>query len=308
MFKDPSNPPTFAAVVVTYNRVAKLRLVMDALMNQTRVPDRIFVIDNASTDETPNFLRELSARHDTVVHVRLGNNEGGAGGFHEGLRIAYEAGHDLIWVSDDDAYPDPDALELLVDGLIDFEERFALRPSFACSAVRWTDRSHCEMNTPNTVWDWPRFYSAETPYLLVGSCSFVSVLIPRWAVKEHGLPLKEYFIWYDDAEYSQRLSKSYPGIFCPDSVVVHDVPENKGVNYSLITEKNLWKYKYGARNETSFRLRENGFFSVAIFLRGILRQMKQGGVRKRHRLKIVKSVLDGLIFRPKIQFPKEAPK
>lgn len=160
------------------------------------------------------------------------------------------------------------------------------------------------MNTPTPEWDWPRFYSSKTPYFLVKSCSFVSVLVPRWAVQKHGYPIKDYFIWYDDAEYTQRLSKSYPGVYCPESVVIHDVPENKGVNYELVNDKNVWKFRYGARNEASFRMREQGIVGVAIFVRGVWKQMKLGNVEGRLRREILRSIWKGVWFSPEIEYPK----
>ncbi len=35
---------------------------------------------------------------------------GGAGGFHRGVKEAYEAGFDLIWIMDDDVITAPDSL------------------------------------------------------------------------------------------------------------------------------------------------------------------------------------------------------
>lgn len=294
---------TVAAVIVTYNRHEKLVNVINALKKQTRLPDRVFVVDNASTDETGAYLRKLEIEDPRFEHVCLPENIGGAGGFFEGARTAYDEGFDYIWLSDDDAYPEPDALAYLVDAIQDFATNFQHKPSFACSYVKWTNGDLCEMNTPQTVWDWPRFYSVETPYFLVGSCSFVSVLVPRWAFETHGFPIKDYFIWYDDAEFTQRIAKSYPGIFVPNSIVHHDVPENKGVNYSLINKSNIWKFRYGARNETSFRRREQGWFGVAVFVRGVLRQMKQGNVDQALRREVYKAIWAGVQFTPKIERP-----
>jgi GT2 family glycosyltransferase len=237
--------------------------------------------------------------------VRLPENIGGAGGFHEGAKIAYREGYDLIWLSDDDAYPEPDAIEKLAGALRGFEEKTGRWAPFACSMIRWTDGSLCEMNTPGTVWDWPRFYSAETPWFLVKSCSFVSALVPRWAVEAHGLPIRDYFIWYDDAEYTQRLAKAHPGLFVPDSVVIHDIPDNKGVNYGLITDKSLWKFRYGARNETSFRRREQGWWGVAEFVRHAGGQMIRARIPGRLKLAVARAIWSGLFFRPRIEKPTE---
>ncbi len=294
-----------AAVVVTRNRCEKLIKAIDALRSQTRRPDRIYVVDNASTDATTARLE--TRRGDDLVHLRLPHNIGGAGGFNEGIKAAYSDGFDLIWTSDDDAYPNEDAIEKLIDGLIGFAARTGRRPSFACSAVRWTDGSWCEMNTPDTVWDWPRFYARDMPWFLVRSCSFVSILIPRWAVREHGLPIKDYFIWFDDTEYTRRLARSYPGIFVPDSLVIHDVEINQGVNFGMIEDETLWKFEYGARNEASFELREHGLAGFLSFLYRVRRQMTLARLPLRLRLPVYGAILRGLWFRPEIEFP-ERPK
>ncbi len=287
-----------AAVVVTFNRSDKLVKVLDALDAQTVRPDTIYVIDNASTDNTEEMVKARQQKN--IRYVKLPKNIGGAGGFHEGMKIAYEGGANYLWISDDDAYPMPDALEQLIRGIRDFEAKFRWRPSFACSRVDWIDGSICEMNIPAPVWDWPRFLGRDSFYTLVTSCSFVSVLIPRWAVREHGLPISDYFIWFDDAEYTRRLARSYPGIFVTDSRVVHDTPENKGVNFALITEKNVWKFAYGARNEASYHRRERGLLGILSFANGVRRQMNQGQVAKPLKRQIYKAIFKGWRFQPKI--------
>lgn len=290
-----------AAVIVTFNRSGKLMKVLDALARQTRRPDVILVVDNASTDDT-QALVEARARDDlSIRYLRLPRNLGGAGGFHEGLKAAHALGAHYYWVSDDDAYPEPDAIERLLAAITTFEERNGWRPSFACSRVEWIDTTLCEMNTPRTVWDWARFLSPEHPWALVDSASFVSILIPRWAVQQHGLPIAEYFIWFDDAEYTRRLSRSYPGIFVPESRVIHDTPDNRGVNFGLVDDKSLWKFRHGARNETSWRRREGGLVSVLSYAYGVHQQMKAGRVPWRLRRQILGAIIRGLSFRPAIR-------
>lgn len=289
------------AVIVTFNRSAKLMKVLDALEGQTLRPDIVLVVDNASTDDTAALVEQRAGRDATIRHLRLPKNVGGAGGFHAGMKAAYQMGAQYFWISDDDAYPQPDAIERLHDALDRFQNQNGYRPSFACSRVEWIDGTLCEMNCPRPVWDWARFVHPATPWVLVDSCSFVSALIPRWAVSEHGLPIADYFIWFDDAEYTRRISRSYPGLFVPESVVVHDTPDNRGVNFGMIDEKSLWKFKYGARNETSFRRREAGLVSVLAYAYGVRRQMKGGGVSRAARRQVYASILKGMSFRPAIE-------
>ena len=123
--------------------------------------------------------------------------------------------------------------------------------------VPWSsfiDGSISEMNNPIPTWDWGRLQAMGYDNLvMVTQCSFVSVLIPRWVMEAFGLPYKEYFIWFDDAEYTLRITKACPGVEVLDSVVLHDMGVNQGVNYSMVNEKNVWKFSYGARNEGSYR-------------------------------------------------------
>lgn len=290
-----------AAIIVTFNRSAKLMKVLDALERQSQRPDVILVVDNASTDDTRDLVTARAGSNDTIRYLRLPKNVGGAGGFHAGMKAAWAEGANYFWISDDDAYPEPDALEKLLDAITRFETSYQWRPSFACSRVEWTDTTLCEMNVPRTVWDWPRFVNADTPWPLVDSCSFVSVLIPRWAVAEHGLPIAEYFIWFDDAEYTRRIARSYPGIFVPESRVIHDTPDNRGVNFALVDDKSAWKFSYGARNETSFRRREQGLPGVMAYAWAVHQQMKSGAVPFALRRQIYTAILRGLSFRPAIE-------
>lgn len=290
-----------AAVIVTFNRPGKLMKVLDALNTQTMRPDIILVVDNASTDETPDLVEARAKLDPSIRHLRLPKNVGGAGGFHAGIKAAFQIGAQYFWISDDDAYPEPDAIERLHDALTGFQSENGWRPSFACSRVEWIDGSLCEMNCPRTVWDWARFVKPDRPWALVDSCSFVSVMIPRWAVAEHGLPIADYFIWFDDAEYTRRIARSYPGIYVPESRVVHDTPDNRGVNFGLVDEKSLWKFKYGARNETSYRWREGGLVSVLAYIYGVRTQMRANAVPSRLRREVYGAILKGLKFRPRIE-------
>lgn len=46
---------TIAVVVVTYNRKKLLIECLDAILAGTRLPDKIILVDNGSTDDTPDF-------------------------------------------------------------------------------------------------------------------------------------------------------------------------------------------------------------------------------------------------------------
>lgn len=292
-----------AAVIVTYNRLPKLKKVIDSVLAQSRTVDYVVIVDNASTDGTGEFLNELAAREASVKVVSLTTNTGGAGGFSAGMEHGYQLGADFVWVMDDDGYPEPGALAALEAGLERAIDELGPNVGFACSVVKFIDGSICEMNNPVPTWDWARLLVKGQNAVTVVSCSFVSVLIPRWALELCGLPYADYFIWYDDAEYTQRLSKACPGIQVLDSQVVHDLGVNQGVNYGMVDAQNLWKFKYGARNEASFRLHHRGVPQYLVFAATAVAQMRAGRVPINLQLAILRQLLAGITFNPKVRFP-----
>jgi len=126
------------AVVVTFNRKNLLLECLESLRKQSISLDSIYVIDNASSDGTGELLLEngyigelspmdhprtwskcysiynfVDGENIDLHYVRLAQNTGGAGGFYEGVKRAYEDGYDWLWLMDDDAKPVEDALEKL---------------------------------------------------------------------------------------------------------------------------------------------------------------------------------------------------
>ncbi len=294
---------TITAVIVTFNRKDKITKAIEHVLNQSRPPDHLLVVDNASTDGTPEVVAPYVA-DERVALLRLPKNIGGAGGFATGMAKAYEGGADFVWIMDDDCYPDPDALLELVDGLEKAEKSMEMRLPYACSLVRWTDGEICAMNNPVTTWDWGRLLAQGQNTVLIGNCSFVSVLIPRWAMTRFGLPLRAYFLWFDDQEYTARLSRIAPGVQCLGSVVVHDLPVNRGVNFADVNEQNIWKFEHGARNEASYRLHHCDAGAFLRFVQRTLRGLSEGDVPWPLRKRVLRAMFRGLWFNPKPEFPR----
>lgn len=286
------------AVVVTYNRRQLLEKTLDGLQKQGSLLTRIVVFDNASTDGTQGFLESQPTGPIPVHVVRSEENLGGAGGFAQGMRVAYESGADSIWLMDDDTIPDDEALSALHAGMDDAGARLGYTPSFACSMVRWRDGSLCEMNVPVTTWDWSRGLALGATWQLAESCSFVSVLVTRESVFHSGLPLSDYFIWHDDAEYTYRLTRRLPGIHVPESRVTHMLPQNRGVNFGDVNEDNVWKFRYGVRNHVSTALRHRRPKMLAELAENMYGQLKGSAVPRRLRLQLLKAAMEGVTYRP----------
>ncbi len=238
------------AVVVTYNRVELLKECVTAIENQTYKINKLFIINNASTDNTIEEVEKMSKLYGNIVLNNLDTNGGGSLGFYKGIRAAYFDECDYVWAMDDDTIPSPTALEKLVNSLVIIEEKI----SFLSSAVYGLNNE--SMNVP--------IISKRIPFLCndpfwykyldkgiveIEKATLVSLFVSTDAIKSCGLPHPYFFIWYDDIEWCRRLTQKYgPGFFIGDSKVIH---KRFAANHSifLLENKNRIKLnKYLYRN------------------------------------------------------------
>jgi rhamnopyranosyl-N-acetylglucosaminyl-diphospho-decaprenol beta-1,3/1,4-galactofuranosyltransferase len=284
--------PTVCAVVVTYNRRDLLAECLDRLSRQTRLPDRILVVDNASTDGTSDLL----AARDGIEVLRLPENAGGAGGFARGMEAAYAHGHDWIWVLDDDTFTDERCLEELLHGA----QRAPYRASVVCSVVRWRDDTLHPMNRPwlrlNQRTEFAR--AAAASLALIRTATFVSTMVHRDAVTEHGVPPAHYFVWLDDMEYTGRVLRRGAGYMVPASRVWHWTPRA----YDTIVDSRE-RFYYKARNHL-WLLRGESFGGLEWFayawsyLRALATYVGRSPSRRRALATAARGVRDGLKGQP----------
>lgn len=97
-----------AVLVVTWNSGPLLGRCLDSLARQTRLPDRIIVVDNASTDGSPRAAEGRPG----VELVALPENAGFAAANNLGMARATDC--ELVALLNPDAFPEPGWLEALV--------------------------------------------------------------------------------------------------------------------------------------------------------------------------------------------------
>ncbi len=241
------------AVVVTRNRKELLSQCLFSLLDAHRVPDRVVVVDNASTDGTADMVGESFTGRDPRIHVVLlatGDNLGGAGGFARGLSCAVGLGTDSVWLMDDDAVASPGALDVLLRAKAKDGDCLASTPMTpGMERYAWGLRAVVDGRTLD-VWtpsDLPGLEKIEARYT-----PFLGMLVPAIVVARVGLPRSDFFIWSDDVEYSLRIRDTGSRIwYVPASVILHPMQPRRRlpVVRGTVLDAPLWKQYYGARNE-----------------------------------------------------------
>ena len=294
------------AVVVTHDRLDKLRQCIGCLRAQT-APCDVLVVDNASADGTAAWLAEQEQQWDALQVLTLAENTGGAGGFNSGMRRAAEAGYDYIWIMDDDCLPKPDALEKLLeaDALLGGPESYG----FLSSVVLWTDGRGCQMNQQGIE----KNYYEQAALLQAGiirvfQATFVSLLFPARVVRRFGLPIRDYFIWGDDIEYTHRITMrgGERAYLVGKSQVVHAMANNVGSNVGRDDISRLDRYRISFRNEF-YSHRKEGVRGLVHYcgrrVKDFLRILFQA---KDHRLRrfgaLFAGICQGLVFNPKVEY------
>lgn len=97
-------------VIVTHNRAEQLRTCLFRTLGQE--VDNVLVIDNASSDHTPEVLAQFQARDGRLLVERQRKNRGGAWGFAQGMRHAnrWLDGRGWLLLFDDDSWPAPECI------------------------------------------------------------------------------------------------------------------------------------------------------------------------------------------------------
>lgn len=221
-----------SAVIVTYNRKEMLIDCARNILAQSFSVDKLYLIDNASTDGTHEELQQQGILNDRrVVYCNTGANLGGAGGFYYGLEKAKEDESDWVWIMDDDVMTEENALKELVNHT---DEKI----SYLASCVYGMNGEAMNVPVVNTAasesgyTDW--YFRLRDGMVKITSATFVSLLINKKAIQSCGLPCKDYFIWGDDTEYTLRLTRNYgPAYIVGSSKVIH----KRKIVHSLRIEK-----------------------------------------------------------------------
>jgi GT2 family glycosyltransferase len=213
------------AHIHTMNDAPVIGQALEGLRRQTRPPDAILIVDNASTDGTLDRTFP-----ETVTVIRNPENLGTSGTVRIGFAHALEHGFDWVWIFDADSGPEPDALEKLLGF---FEGLPPARQKQVCFLAAWP------LTAAGEIKERPiSLAGAEMGFVPLASaegstecdCTLWSGSLFRMAaVQQIGLPTADYVLDIAEIEYGYRARQlGYIGYVVHDSVVHHDVGRGPG--------------------------------------------------------------------------------
>ncbi len=214
-------------VLVHFRFWPQVDRTLDALFDQTRLPDCVLVVDDCSDDGSVEALR--SARPSVEVLVAPANR-GAIANFNAGLREMRGRGVDAVLLLTHETLLERDVLEQLV-GRLEAEGGvgavgpllgFLSRPDTVFSAggellpQTWQN-PHTGMYEP--VQKWRGREIRRVPWV-DGACVLVRVA----ALEDTGLLPERYFHYYDDVELGVRLNQAGWAVECVCDAVARQEP------------------------------------------------------------------------------------
>lgn len=229
------------AHIHTFNDAGFVEQALGSLERQTRPPDAIVVVDNASTDGTLD-----TTFPNGVMVVRNSTNLGTSGAIGIGFTKALEQEFDWTWVLDPDSVPQPDALENLLaffEGLPPSE-----REQVCFLACRLAAGSGGEIYKPmiftdSTIKNAP--IDGEAAYTRCDFFLWSGCLFQMRAVVKIGLPSADYFTDLTELEYGYRARRlGFTSYMVHGSVLHQDVGRPPGVVATPIWKIGRLEFKF----------------------------------------------------------------
>ncbi len=262
-------------VIVTYgDRLKFLVQVVERVLSFNQVT-KVVVVNNAS----------ISALNFTDPRVLLLNNsvnEGSAGGYHKGIKYAFEHVEcDFIWLLDDDNLPEDTSLDKLlekwqvIEGADNKKALFCLRDDRAVHVkiAKGASPKRYYLVADNFLGFhlfrifYNQYYKFTDKFKKTGEYKeqvtmpyvpYGGLLLHKSLIADIGYPDERFFLYVDDSEYSYRITQNGGTIWLIPACKVIDIDKSQGINYKkrlfhsqLLDEWNFRTY-YHVRNRMSF--------------------------------------------------------
>jgi len=201
--------PSVAIVIVTYNRLTMLQNTLHACLTQG-IEAQIYLVNNASTDGTQEYLDDFAQKHSQVTVTHMPTNTGGAGGFAQGMAQAFEAGHEWLWLMDDDVMPTPDGLTTLLQHAKSIGRPCCLYPAKRCADGRLFDFEYKISRKTLRRWRVSSLPALGADALVPSnSGNFEGALVHHAVIEKIGLPDSRFFICWDDAFWGLKAGEHF---------------------------------------------------------------------------------------------------
>jgi|GEM_PF-291975 len=212
--------PKVSVIVLTYNNLELTKACLDSLYKYSLYPNlEVIIVDNASSDETPQYLQEFNKIHPDAVVILNKDNLGFSAGNNVGLAAATG---DYLVLLNNDTYVTPGWVLTMLNHLR-FDNSIGIIGPV-------TNNIGNEAKIDINYADMEEMHKYAKGYtlshmgqrILISTTAFFCVMIPRHVYEKVG-PMDEKFGrgFFEDDDYCRRIEKIDLNVACADDVFIH---------------------------------------------------------------------------------------
>lgn len=233
-------------IITVWNQVEHTMACLETVVSQDYRQFSVLVVNNASTDDT---VTQISDAYPQVEILNLPENLGPTRGYNAGFRHALDRGFNLLFLLNNDTLLAPNCISELVKekasdiGLVMPKIYYADDPGRIWSVGGWENKLNYEVQRPGeNQLDEGQWEQATD----IDDAPFTAVLLTRDVLENIGLPDEDFFLYYEDRDYSRRMQEAgYRLRLAPAAHVWHKVSMSSGGSSS--PNERYWMARSGVQ-------------------------------------------------------------
>lgn len=226
--------PKVSVIILNYNNPDETLKCLDSVLKISYSNLNVIIIDNASTSGYEN-INNVAKNQTRISLVRNKENLGYGGGNNVGIKFAMKQGSDYIFILNNDTQVPPEILTNLIEeaerdkgiGIIAPAINEGNRTTYG-GRIKWLkpELKHISSKSyPSTI---SQSSSYGTSKLKATSLSDyipgAAMLVRKEVFEKVGLLPEEYFLYFEDADFSMRAKKAgFKLKVMPEVMIYHNV-------------------------------------------------------------------------------------
>jgi GT2 family glycosyltransferase len=230
--------PQLSVVIVAWNSAAALKTTLPPLVEQLHEGDELIVVDNGSSDGTPQLVSELAP---SARLVQTGTNAGFAAAANAG---AAAASGDLLLLLNPDARPLPGFREAIARPWAESRGWAAWMGLVVCNGARQVNTAGNPVHFTGLAWagEHGQPLSDIEPHE-VATASGACLALPLETFRRLGGFPEPYFLYHEDVDLSMRLRLEGAKVGLESAAVVdHDYEFDAASAKMRWLERNRWAF------------------------------------------------------------------
>lgn len=223
-----SNNPKVSIIIVNYNGYEDTIECLQSLRHINYSNYEIIVVDNASTDDSAERLKEIIHNHNNEILLISTINGGFSAGNNIGMKYALDHQSDFCLLLNNDTVVEPDFLKILIEPFGRIENCGLTIGKIKYESQReiiWYAGGELNLRTARTAhWHYREqdtFIDNETEVSFATGCC---MCLSRNAIETIGLMNEDYFMYVEDVEYCIRLKNAgLLMLYTPSAIIYHKV-------------------------------------------------------------------------------------